>query len=254
MARCEIADAARRATGEPVPGHALPHGDEPPRRRTDGPAAGPPAGRRREPRQLALGIEGDQPAERQQGPVHREVLPDVVHIAGWLDHRAQRALVEQFRTWAEPPAGLRHPRVPQGHLMSVQSVCLGWHWQPYAYSRTADDTDGAPVKPLPASLLELGARAVLDAFGPASAAGTRLRARRGHRQPLRAPGPPRPPPGRRGALRRSGGHHQPRRPLRVPHGRRRSAHRPLHRRRAVLAATSWCSVAPTVGSTTASPR
>ena len=33
--------------------------------------------------------------------------------------------------------------------MSVQSVCLGWHWQPYAYSRTADDTDGAPVKPLP---------------------------------------------------------------------------------------------------------
>ena len=53
--------------------------------------------------------------------------------------------------------------------MSVQSVCLGWHWQPYAYSRTADDTDGAPVKPLPASLLELGARAVLDAFGPASA-------------------------------------------------------------------------------------
>ena len=28
--------------------------------------------------------------------------------------------------------------------MSVQSVCLGWHWQPYTYSRTADDTDGAP--------------------------------------------------------------------------------------------------------------
>jgi alkylated DNA repair protein (DNA oxidative demethylase) len=55
--------------------------------------------------------------------------------------------------------------------MSVQSVCLGWHWQPYAYSRTADDTDGAPVKPLPASLLELGARAVLDAFGPASGLG-----------------------------------------------------------------------------------
>ena len=47
-----------------------------------------------------------------------------------------------FRAWARPPAGLRHPRVPAGHLMSVQSVCLGWHWQPYAYSPTADDTDG----------------------------------------------------------------------------------------------------------------
>ena len=71
-------------------------------------------------------------------------------LSGWLYARpSSGALVEQFRVWALPPAGLRHPRVPSGHLMSVQSVCLGWHWQPYAYSRTADDTDGAPVKPLP---------------------------------------------------------------------------------------------------------
>jgi alkylated DNA repair protein (DNA oxidative demethylase) len=47
--------------------------------------------------------------------------------------------------------------------MTVQSVCLGWHWQPYAYSRTADDTDGAPVKPLPAELVDLARRAVDDA-------------------------------------------------------------------------------------------
>ena len=56
--------------------------------------------------------------------------------------------------------------------MSVQSVCLGWHWQPYAYSRTADDTDGAPVKPLPAAIAQLGRRAVTDTFG--SSAGRRL--------------------------------------------------------------------------------
>ena len=49
--------------------------------------------------------------------------------------------------------------------MSVQSVCLGWHWQPYAYSRTADDTDGAPVKPLPPAIARLGRRAVGDTFG-----------------------------------------------------------------------------------------
>ena len=64
-----------------------------------------------------------------------------------------------------PPAGLRHPRVPTGQLMSVQSVCLGWHWYPYAYTRTADDTDGAPVKPMPVSVDTLARRAVAVAYG-----------------------------------------------------------------------------------------
>jgi alkylated DNA repair protein (DNA oxidative demethylase) len=82
-------------------------------------------------------------------------LPGVVHVLGSLDLNAQRALVDEFRRWAVPPAGLRHPRVPTGHLMSVQSVCLGWHWQPYAYPKTADDTDGTPVKALPANLADL---------------------------------------------------------------------------------------------------
>ena len=41
-------------------------------------------------------------------------------------------------------------------------MCLGWHWQPYAYSRTADDTDGAPVKPIPPELDQLARRAVRD--------------------------------------------------------------------------------------------
>jgi len=52
--------------------------------------------------------------------------------------------------------------------MSVQSVCLGWHWQPYAYSRTADDTDGAPVKPLPPEIARMGRRAVAQTFGPSA--------------------------------------------------------------------------------------
>jgi alkylated DNA repair protein (DNA oxidative demethylase) len=95
----------------------------------------------------------------------RELLPGVVHVPAWLGLPAQRALVEDFRRWALPPAGLRHPRVPTGHIMSVQSVCLGWHWQPYAYSRTADDTDGAPVKPLPPEIVELARDAVGTAYG-----------------------------------------------------------------------------------------
>jgi len=102
-------------------------------------------------------------------PVRTDLLPGVVHVAGWLDADHQRALVAAFRRWARPPAGLRHPRVPAGHLMTVQSVCLGWHWQPYAYSRTADDTDGAPVKPLPDDLADLARRAVADTLGAAVA-------------------------------------------------------------------------------------
>jgi len=98
-----------------------------------------------------------------------EVLPGAVHVPSWLDGPAQQELVTAFRAWAEPPAGLRHPRMPTGHLMTVQSVCLGWHWQPYAYTRTADDTDGAPVKPAPAWLWDLARGAVAAAYGDAGA-------------------------------------------------------------------------------------
>ncbi len=91
--------------------------------------------------------------------------PGIVLVPDWLDLDAQRALVAEFREWARPPAGLRHPRVPTGHLMSTQAVCLGWHWSPYAYSRTADDTDGAPVKHLPASVIALARDAIADTYG-----------------------------------------------------------------------------------------
>jgi alkylated DNA repair protein (DNA oxidative demethylase) len=107
------------------------------------------------------------PAPRRE---RREVLPDVVLVPDWLGGDAQRRLVDDFRRWAQPPAGLRRPRVPTGHLMSVQSVCLGWHWQPYVYTRTADDTDGAPVKPMPAHLVELARAAEAAAYADGDAA------------------------------------------------------------------------------------
>lgn len=114
--------------------------------------------------QLALPIA--EPRRR----VRDEPLGGAVRIAAWLDTAAQRALVEAFRAWSIPPAGLRQPRVPSGHLMSVRSVCLGWHWQPYVYSRTADDTDRSPVKPIPAEIVALARRAVAEAYGESSAA------------------------------------------------------------------------------------
>jgi alkylated DNA repair protein (DNA oxidative demethylase) len=114
------------------------------------------------------------PIDADRGPgqatKRTEILPGVVHVSGWLELSVQRTLVEHFRRWAVPPAGLRHPRVPRGHLMTVQSVCLGWHWQPYVYSRTAEDTDGAPVKPMPDELVDLARGAVAEAYGSTSEA------------------------------------------------------------------------------------
>jgi alkylated DNA repair protein (DNA oxidative demethylase) len=129
------------------------------------PAVLPPPAPPGPDRQLTL---VDPEPEPTRSP--REVLSGAVHIPDWLGLDAQRRLVEQFRQWALPPAGLRHPRVPTGHLMTVQSVCLGWHWYPYVYTRTADDTDGAPVKPLPPEMIELARRAVDDAYGAGSPA------------------------------------------------------------------------------------
>ncbi|MFJ4790234.1 alpha-ketoglutarate-dependent dioxygenase AlkB family protein [Streptomyces sp. NPDC088794] len=95
-----------------------------------------------------------------------EIAPGAVHVPDWLDPRRQRELVEKCRTWARPPAGLRTVRTPGGGTMTARQVCLGLHWYPYAYARTAVDGDGAPVKPFPAWLGELGRRAVTDALGP----------------------------------------------------------------------------------------
>ncbi|MCX4852686.1 alpha-ketoglutarate-dependent dioxygenase AlkB family protein [Streptomyces canus] len=95
-----------------------------------------------------------------------EVAPGAVHVPGWLEPVRQRDLLEACREWARPPAGLRTVRTPGGGTMTARQVCLGWHWYPYAYARTVVDGDGAPVKPLPHWLGELGREAVRDALGP----------------------------------------------------------------------------------------
>ncbi|MET8808272.1 alpha-ketoglutarate-dependent dioxygenase AlkB [Streptomyces sp. NPDC004546] len=100
------------------------------------------------------------PRERAQ------VAPGAVHVPDWLDADAQRDLLAACRRWARPPAGLRTVRTPGGGTMTARQVCLGLHWYPYAYARTAVDGDGAPVKPFPAWLGELGRRAALTALGP----------------------------------------------------------------------------------------
>ena len=77
-----------------------------------------------------------------------QIAPGAVHVPGWLTPERQRDLADACRAWARPPAGMRHTLLPGGGRMSVRTVCLGWHWRPYRYERTADD--GAPVKAVPA--------------------------------------------------------------------------------------------------------
>lgn len=92
----------------------------------------------------------------------REVAPGAVHVPGWLGADEQRRLVDACRDWSLPPAGMRATRLPGGGVMSVRTVCLGWHWIPYRYTKIADD--GAPVKPFPRWLGDLGRRAVAAAY------------------------------------------------------------------------------------------
>jgi alkylated DNA repair protein (DNA oxidative demethylase) len=46
--------------------------------------------------------------------------------------------------------------------MSVRTVCLGWHWQPYRYTRAATDVNGARVLPFPDWMVRLGRRALRE--------------------------------------------------------------------------------------------
>lgn len=93
-----------------------------------------------------------------------EIAPGAVHLPGWLSLEQQRELVTACRGWATGPVPIRHTALPRGGVMSVQTVCLGWHWQPYRYTRTADDVNGKRVAPFPDWLVEWGRRALIDAY------------------------------------------------------------------------------------------
>ena len=102
-----------------------------------------------------------------------ELAPGCVHLPDWLSSDEQADLVARCREWAKPPAPMRATRLPNGGVMSVRTVCLGWQWLPYRYTRFAP-VDGAAgeverVKPFPPELVALGRRAVADAYGDAEA-------------------------------------------------------------------------------------
>lgn len=102
------------------------------------------------------------------GRSRREVAPGAVHVPDWLTVEQQRWITGQFRAWARGPVPIRAAKV-RGHEMSVRTVCLGWHWQPYRYTREATDVNGARVLPFPAWMARLGRRALAEAAGDPAA-------------------------------------------------------------------------------------
>ncbi|WP_446686166.1 alpha-ketoglutarate-dependent dioxygenase AlkB family protein [Nonomuraea spiralis] len=95
----------------------------------------------------------------------REIAPGAVHVPGWLTLGEQQDLVRACRAWATGPVPIRHTVLPRGGVMSVRTVCVGWHWQPYRYTREAHDVNGRRVAEFPAWLGDLGRRALADAYG-----------------------------------------------------------------------------------------
>lgn len=103
---------------------------------------------------------GDDLLERPR----REVAPGAVWVPGFLTLDQQAWLVARFHEWAAGPVPPRSARI-RGHEMSVRTVCLGWHWRPYAYSRDAVDVNGRTVLDVPEWMVRLGRSAIDAAYG-----------------------------------------------------------------------------------------
>lgn len=87
--------------------------------------------------------------------------PDAVHVPSWLTLEQQVWIVGEFHKWTAGPVPIRAAKI-RGHEMSVRTVCLGWHWQPYKYTREATDVNGARVLPFPEWMVRLGRRALRE--------------------------------------------------------------------------------------------
>lgn len=91
-------------------------------------------------------------------------LPDGAHfVPGWLTLDQQRWIVDRFHEWTRGPVPIRAAKV-RGHEMSVRTVCLGWHWRPYEYTREAVDAGGNRVLPFPDWMVRLGRKALVAAM------------------------------------------------------------------------------------------
>ncbi|MFI8412847.1 alpha-ketoglutarate-dependent dioxygenase AlkB family protein [Paeniglutamicibacter gangotriensis] len=94
----------------------------------------------------------------------RELAPGAVWIPDWLSVEEQRWIVERFHEWGRGPVPPRAAKIGD-HEMSVRTLCLGWHWRPYAYTREAVDVNGNRVLAFPDWMVRLGRKALYAATG-----------------------------------------------------------------------------------------
>lgn len=92
-------------------------------------------------------------------------LPDGAHhVPEWLSLEQQKWLVTRFFEWTRGPVPLHSAKI-RGNEMSVKTVCLGWHWSPYEYTREAIDVNGNRVLDIPDWMVRLGRKALIAATG-----------------------------------------------------------------------------------------
>lgn len=94
----------------------------------------------------------------------RDPAAGATWVPDWLTPEQQSWIVHRFHEWVDGPVPIRSAKV-RGHEMSVKTVCLGWHWRPYQYTREAVDVNGNRVLDFPDWMLRLGRRAVTVATG-----------------------------------------------------------------------------------------
>ncbi|WP_163543548.1 alpha-ketoglutarate-dependent dioxygenase AlkB family protein [Occultella kanbiaonis] len=98
----------------------------------------------------------------------RQLADGATWVPNWLTLAQQAWIVARFHEWADGPVPIRAAKV-RGHEMSVKTVCLGWHWRPYEYTREAVDVNGNRVLDFPAWMVRLGRLALAEVTGDPSA-------------------------------------------------------------------------------------
>ena len=94
----------------------------------------------------------------------RELSAGAYVVPGWLSLEQQRWIVSEFYRWSTGPVPMRAAKV-RGHEMSVRTVCLGWHWQPYKYTRLATDVNGSRVLDFPDWMVRIARKALVVTSG-----------------------------------------------------------------------------------------
>jgi hypothetical protein len=93
-----------------------------------------------------------------------EFAPGAVHVPEWLSVDRQREIVEARRKWAIGPVPMRAAKLPGGHKMSVQTVCLGaaaYNWgtdsaKPFGKFLRLSEQGAESMPAVPLSIIDPG--------------------------------------------------------------------------------------------------